>query len=44
MAKTEENGLTNLKNSGEKLQNGQCALIPYQKHRATVLNQEKHNS
>lgn len=28
MAKTEENGLTDLKNREEKLQNVQCALIP----------------
>jgi len=41
MAKTEENGLTRLKNSQERLQSALCALMPWQKHRKTILNQGK---
>jgi hypothetical protein len=41
MAKTEEKGLTNLKNSQGKLQNIPCSLIPRQKQRPRIPDQEK---
>lgn len=41
MAKIEENGLANLKNSQEKLQNVPCSLIPWQKQKPRIQNQEK---
>jgi hypothetical protein len=41
MAQIEENGPTDLKNRGGKLQNLVCSLFPWQKQGPTIPNQEK---